>query len=75
MKAYIAKLQQEKTPHERRSFATKVAGIVTALFFIVWVSTLGIRFAAHSGETAQNIQNTAAGLYAVEELPSTTENR
>jgi hypothetical protein len=34
MKKYIERLQNEKTPHERRSFAMQFAGVITAFFLL-----------------------------------------
>jgi hypothetical protein len=72
MKKYLTQLQEEKTPHERRQFAMKVAGATTFLFFIVWASTLGIRLTENNANVAnQNIPSTAATLYAVQQASST----
>lgn len=34
-----------KEPHHRRQHAVQVAGVLTALAFVVWVTTLPLRFA------------------------------
>jgi hypothetical protein len=44
MKNYIAHMKS-KTPHERRQHAMQVASVATALLLVVWVTTLGVRFA------------------------------
>ena len=69
MKNYIEQLRSEKSPHERRSVATRVAGVLTALLFVFWVTTLGVRLAAHNTNLAEqqaNIQNAAATLIAIQ---------
>lgn len=33
-----------KSTHHRRQHAVQVAGVFTALAFVVWVTTLGVRF-------------------------------
>jgi hypothetical protein len=43
-KKYVKHIQG-KTPHHRRQHAMQVAGLFTALAFVVWVTTLGFRFA------------------------------
>ena len=35
---------QAKTPHHRRQHAVQVAGLFTALAFVVWITTLSFRF-------------------------------
>jgi hypothetical protein len=53
MKKYFDHMRS-KSPHERRQHAMQVAGIITALVFVVWVSTLGVRFASTPPQTASN---------------------
>lgn len=53
MKKYLNHIQT-KSPHERRQHAIQVASIFTALLFVVWVTTLGVRLASTSGTIAQN---------------------
>jgi hypothetical protein len=66
MKKYIEHLKNDRTPHERRRTAMQIASIVTAFVFVVWVSTLGLRYAQHPTNTDQNLANTAATLIAVD---------
>lgn len=33
-----------QTPHQRRQHSAQVAGVFTALAFVVWITTLGFRF-------------------------------
>jgi hypothetical protein len=74
MKKYLERLRNEKTPHERRAFAMRVASVVTALFFVVWITTLGVRLAQHNEDVAKNqanLQSTASTLQAVQAASST----
>ncbi len=41
-------MQEEKTPHERRAIALRVASTVTAILFVGWLATLGVRFGSGS---------------------------
>ena len=43
----------KKSPHERRQHAVRVAGVVTALVFAGWVTTLGIQ--ATTGTTGATV--------------------
>ena len=43
-----------KTTHERRTHALQVAGGVTAVALLIWISTLGIRFASTPPQTADS---------------------
>lgn len=63
MKAYIERMKEERTAHERRRFAMRVAAICTALIFIAWITTLGLRL-GHQGEQSPTV-NTANTLSAV----------
>jgi len=51
MKKYFKHIQN-KPPHERRQHAVQVAGVCTALVFVVWVTTLGMRLAHQSAAVA-----------------------
>ncbi len=44
MRNYLEHIKNTRTPHERRTHALQIAGVVTALLFVVWVGTLSIRF-------------------------------
>ena len=65
MKNYFTHMST-KSAHERRTHAMQVAGIVTALVFVVWISTLGIRFASTTppqtadSDTASQLANVAS---------------
>jgi hypothetical protein len=60
MRRYIERMQEERTPHERRQFALRVAGGVTAVLFVGWLATLGIRFSTVSTEIAEQGQSPQA---------------
>ena len=53
MKRYFEHIKNTKTPHERRAHAMQVAGGVTALVALVWVTTLGFRFSLGAGGSDQ----------------------
>ena len=53
MKKYIQHIQS-KAPHERRMHAMQVAGALTAVVFVVWITTLGYRLASPATEVAGN---------------------
>lgn len=53
---------QQKPTHERRAHAMQIATGVTAFAFIVWISTLGLRFAApasNSNTTSDQVASVA----------------
>ncbi|OGC88316.1 hypothetical protein A2419_00435 [Candidatus Adlerbacteria bacterium RIFOXYC1_FULL_48_26] len=65
---------QAKAPHHRRQHAVQFAGLFTALAFVVWVTTLGVRFgtSVNSGQVANNDQQTQlAGAGAVGDTSQT----
>ena len=43
MRRYIEHMRETREPHERRQHAMRVAGVMTAALFAVWVGTLGMR--------------------------------
>ena len=49
MKRYIEHMQT-KDPHQRRTHAMQVAGALTAVVFVVWITTLGFRLTTSGGE-------------------------
>ncbi len=71
MKKFIERIKAERTPHERRALAARVAGVLTAIIFVGWVTTLGVRLASHDAAVANQApaQNTAATLNAVQDAP------
>ncbi|HVU80294.1 MAG TPA: hypothetical protein VHD37_02940 [Candidatus Paceibacterota bacterium] len=72
MKAYIEKLRAERTPHERRQISMQVAGLMTALLFVGWLGTLGVRLASTPVAHQDNTSNAAAALVAVQGASSTS---
>lgn len=53
MKRYFNHIKNTKNTHERRQHALTVAGVLTGMVFMVWVTTLSIRFATTDAELAQ----------------------
>ena len=51
MKNYIEHIKN-KPPHERRQHAMQIASGITALLVLVWITTLGVRFASTPAQTA-----------------------
>lgn len=51
MKNYIEHIKN-KPPHERRQHAMQMSGIITAVLLLVWITTLGVRFASTPPQTA-----------------------
>ena len=50
----------------------QAAGVVTALFFVVWLSTLGVRLTQFNAAASKNTTaSTANTLYAVEQASTT----
>lgn len=64
MRKYIEKLHTRPI-HEKREFAVHAAAGVTALVFLVWLSTLGVRMAT------SNPQTTLAGSDAANLIAAT----
>lgn len=58
MKKYIQKLHAQP-PHQKREFAVHAAAVVTAAIFLVWLSTLGVRFL--NSDTSTTFAGTDAG--------------
>ncbi len=65
MKKYFDHIKT-KEPHERRQHAMQIAGVVTAMVFTVWITTLGFRLTANdtqlAGEEANQTSLTAAAV-------------
>lgn len=62
-KKYIEHVQS-KTPHHRRQHAAQVAGVITVFAVVVWLTTLGLRFAPGTvagDENANQTQLAGAG--------------
>ncbi len=56
MKKYFDHIQT-KEPHERRQHAMQIAGVVTAMVFAVWITTLGFRLSAGNAQLAEGTDN------------------
>ena len=62
-------MQNEKSPHERRQAALQIATILTAILFVGWIATLGVRLATNpiaDENTVQLVANVEAGIEAVQ---------
>ena len=73
MNKYLQHIKQ-KSPHARRGHAMQIAGCVTALVFVVWLTTLGVRLTSSGGSTTaenQDAQQTQLAQVA-SGLPDTT---
>ena len=62
MKRYIEHVKTRPT-HERRQHAMQIAGVLTALVFMGWVTTLGVRLAGNNS-VADNPNNPSASQAA-----------
>lgn len=60
MKKYFDHVKS-KTPHHRRQHAAQVAGVLTAFAFVVWITTLGFRFAGTAPVAAAPSDLSGAG--------------
>jgi len=58
MKKYFKHLQEDRTPHDRRQVAVRVAGTLTAVLFVTWAASLGVRLASPG---AGNLSASGAG--------------
>ena len=54
MKEYLRNLKQ-KTPHEQRGHASRVAGALTVVIFFVWLTATGVRLSLHVGEPTPSV--------------------
>ncbi len=86
MKKYLHHIKSKPT-HERREHAMRVAGVVTALVFFGWISTLGVRLAIHSsaasvasagdstasGDSTSANQTQLAGVAAADQTTNTAQ--
>lgn len=68
MRRYIQHVQETHTPHERRQVALRIATVVTAVLFVAWLATLGVRLGGSVPEIVNNGSNNSASvLEAVQE--------
>lgn len=66
MKKYFDHINN-KEPHERRQHAMRISGVVTAMVFAVWITTLGLRLGSGGDQLAQDgFDQTALTAAAVE---------
>ena len=57
---------ESKSTHERRQHALGIAMSVTAIIFVGWVATLGVRASLHDSQVAKDnngSQTAAVGMY------------
>lgn len=66
IKKYLAHMDSKST-HNRRQHAMRVATGVTAFAMIIWVTTLGVRYALTPAQLAQSNGDTAAQAASVVE--------
>jgi len=71
----------QKSPHERRMHSMRVAGVLTALMFMGWVTTLGLGATSTpsqvaTGEEQNQTASALQGLYRGNQLvvSTTTDN-
>ncbi len=81
MKKYLAHIQS-KPAHERRQHAMQLATGLTAFAMVVWVTTLGVRFALTPEQTVALNRDTSQAASVVQSangnatlLVATTTNR
>ncbi len=56
MKKYFDHIKT-KEPHDRRQHAMQIAGVVTAMVFAVWITTLGFRLSSGNAQLAEGENN------------------
>jgi len=72
MKKYLHHMRTERTTHERRQAALQIASMVTAVLFVGWVATLGVRMAttndtvATDESTNQLVASVESGVEAMQ---------
>ena len=60
MKKYLEHIKS-KSPHDRRQHAAQLSAGIVAVVFVVWISTIGLRFATPS-QTADNGSSQLANI-------------
>ena len=58
MKKYFDHIRT-KEPHHRRQHAMQIAGVVTAMVFAVWITTLGLRLGSSTQLAQDEIDQTS----------------
>jgi hypothetical protein len=61
MKRYLEHIKS-KPPHERRQHAAQISAGIVAVVFVVWISTIGLRFASTPSQTAGGDNNQLANI-------------
>ena len=64
-----------KEPHERRQHAMRISGVITAMVFAVWITTLGLRLGSGGDQLAQDDLNQATLTAAAVENGYTDPNQ
>lgn len=63
-------MRTERTPHQRRQAALQIASIVTAVLFVGWIATLGVRLATTDKladeNTTQLVSSVESGVEALQ---------
>jgi hypothetical protein len=73
MKKFIEHIQK-KEPHARRTHALQVAGVVTVVVFMVWITTLSVRFGGDEiTEGVEEFSSQLAAPAALQEEPGGVE--
>ena len=57
MKKYFDHIKQKPT-HQRRQHSMQAAGVATAVVFVIWIGTLGMRLAGPRGVVAKSATST-----------------
>ena len=80
MSRYLQHIKGKPT-HERRLHAMRVSGVITALIFVGWVTTLGVSMGTGAGTVAQEQTDTqtasavqSSGFTGNQLIVSTTTN-
>ncbi len=61
MRKYLAHIKS-KSPHDRRQHAAQLSAGIVAIVFVVWISTIGLRFASTPSDTANNGSSQLANI-------------
>lgn len=61
MKNYLTHIKSKST-HDRRQHAAQLSAGIVAVVFVVWISTIGIRFATNPSDVAGNNGNQLANI-------------
>ncbi|HEY4501832.1 MAG TPA: hypothetical protein VJJ20_02100 [Candidatus Paceibacterota bacterium] len=64
MKKYFDHIKT-KEPHHRRQHAMQIAGVITAMVFAVWITTLGLRLGSSAQVAGDDANQTSLSAAAV----------